>query len=92
MIDLTPFMLMLVMPVFAGENETPWKPTSESLSGLVREGYSIIDTNVVVPATGSGVTVEVIYLKNDRDVYRCLTRHTEGRQDARHRCDRLKRR
>jgi hypothetical protein len=75
----------------AADDENPWKPTSETLDELVREGFEIIDTNVVVPPSGSGVTVEVIYLKRANRVYRCLTRHTEGSEGARHRCDRLKR-
>jgi hypothetical protein len=76
-------------PLAADDN--PWKPTSETLDELVRDGYRIVNTNVVVPAAGGGITVEVIYLQADVRVYRCLTRHVEGSDSAQHRCDRLKR-
>jgi hypothetical protein len=75
----------------AGDEDNPWKPTGETLDELVHDGYAIIDTNVVVPPSGSGVTVEVIYLQREDRVFRCLTRHVEGSEGARHRCDRLKR-
>lgn len=74
-----------------GDDENPWKPTSERLGDLVKDGFVIIDTNVLVPPSGSGVTVEVIYLRQAEEVFRCLTRHVEGSEGARHRCDRLRR-
>lgn len=76
------------VPAMADDN--PWKPTSESLDDLVRDGFDIVDASVVVPPTGTGVTVEVIYLRREEDVFRCLTRHVEGSEGARHRCDELK--
>ncbi len=81
---------VLVACACAAADDNPWKPTSESLDELVHDGFTIIDTNVVVPPTGTGVTVEVIYLRRENDVFRCLTRHVEGSEGARHRCDELK--
>ncbi len=80
--------LLACAPAIADDN--PWKPTSESLDDLVQDGYAIVDASVVVPPSGTGVTVEVIYLRRENEVFRCLTRHVEGSEGARHRCDELK--
>jgi hypothetical protein len=78
-----------ISSVYAQQSKAPWKsPWQEqpnaNLQTLINDGYEMVGTGIVVAGRDS---VEVIYLKKGKSLYRCST--IQQHRSAQHGCEML---